>query len=530
MSKRAIVVGAGHNGLVAAFYLARSGAAVDVYEAQSTIGGACKSEELFPGYNFSTCASWLGWWLPKIVEDMRLLERGITVGGADTRSRIFEHGQSFVWWQDEDRLISEIGRYSRRDATSWSDWEGMWDASVDLLGPWLLSRPPSLRELLAHADSLGKAELLSVLLTTSIAELSDQFFESPEMRACVETTHDVGSMHDHGSALVRALALAMRKYSPSGWLPPSGYVRGGMGEVTRAMRDAAVEHGANIYVNSPVEEIVVSGGRAVGVRLASGELCEADAVLSGTDPVRTFLRLVGADKLAPTFRRKLEALRTDIAPMKLHCALSGLPEWTAFEGTEIPFQGLMSINPSRAYYERAWDDARHARLPEAPILTAMTPSYWDDTLAPPGDHTMSFWSLFAPPRLQEGTWSARRGEMTERMLGVIERHAPDFRRHLLDVQLLTPQDLEERVLLTDGNIHHVDISPSQMLWQRPLSELAQYSSPIAGLYLCGAGQHPYGEVSGGPGHNAAHVVLEEWGAIPPGTWQEIFRFRRERAG
>ena len=182
-----------------------------------------------------------------------------------------------------------------------------------------------------------------------------------------------------------------------------------------------------------------------------------------------------------------------------------------FEGSDLPGSYELVICPDRAYHERAWDDARHGRLPRAPYMTLRTPSAWDDTLAPPGKHTVSFWILFAPVHLKKGSWPARREEMAERLLRLVDQYSPNFRRATLDYVLFTPYDLEQRVLLTDGNIHHVDISPSQMLWQRPLPELAHYRTPVNKLYLCGAGMHPYGEVSGAPGHNAAHAILSDWG-------------------
>jgi phytoene dehydrogenase-like protein len=302
---------------------------------------------------------------------------------------------------------------------------------------------------------------------------------------------------------------------------PEGYVRGGMGTVTQTMARAAREEGVAIRTTSPVRRILVEGGRAVGVELADGEQLGAAAVVSNADPKRTFLTLIDSSHLAPTFLERIRGLRTDVAPLKFHCALSEAPEYYVFEGTDLAGKGIFIICPTRAYHERAWDVARHGHLPEAPFMALMMPTSVDDTVAPRGHHTVSFWILFAPVRLRNGTWPDRRAEMAERLLKQMDKYSPNFRRALVDYVLFTPWDLEQRVLLTDGNIHHVDITPSQMLWQRPLPELARYRAPLPGLYMCGAGQHPYGEVSGGPGHNAAHAVLEDLGAIEPEAWQEI---------
>jgi phytoene dehydrogenase-like protein len=514
------IVGAGHNGLIAAFYLARAGLAVGVFEAQETVGGACKTEELIPGYRFSTCANYAAWLRARVVEDMELFARGLEIGGGSPPSRILEGNRPFTWWNDPARLSAEIRCHARADVNGWDEWTAMWRRAAGLLGPHLLSYPPTPEQLLARASQIGCVELLRTLMTTSLGELADRFFESAALRSAITSPHDIGSVWDHGSALAMALATAVRSYSETGTSMPEGYVRGGMGRITEVMRQAAEEAGARVRCGSVVRQIQVEGTKVGGVTLESGEQVPAAVVLSNADPKRTFLTLVDRSAFNPRFLKRIHGLRTDIAPLKFHAAVSTLPEWSAFEGSQLPSLGPLTINPSRQHFEEAWDAARHGRLPTAPYMVAMTPSVWDDSLAPSGHHTVSFWILFAPVRLARGTWAERKGEMTERLLTFIDRYSPNFRTALVDCVLLTPWDLEQRVLLTDGNIHHVDIRPSQMLCQRPLPELAHYRTPIRGLYLCGAGQHPYGEVSGGPGHNAAHAVLEDLDYLASETWQQ----------
>ena len=475
----AIVVGGGHNGLTTAFYLARAGVGVTVLEAQDTVGGACKTEELVSGYRFSTCASYLWWLRARVAGDMRLFERGLVVQGGN-RSRILEGNRPFIWWSDEDELKAEIARFSSHDANQWAEWNSIWKRAAELLGPFLLSYPPTIPELFAAAEQRGLGALLGTLLTNCMAELADRYFESPEMRSSINAPHDIGSLWDHGSALAKAVASAMEMYSESGISMPNGYVRGGMGRLTELMRQAAEEAGANIRTGARVEQIKVEQGRVVGIELTTGEQMFADLVISNADPKRTLLQLVDPSDLPISFIERLKAVRTDIAPLKFHCALTQLPEWFAFEGSDAPTLGPLTIKPSRAHHERAWDDARQGRLPEAPYMVAMTPSKWDPSLAPPGHHTVSFWILFAPVRLANGTWPGRRDEMTERLLQQIDLYSPNFRKALVDCVLLTPTDLEQRVLLTDGKIHHVDMVPSQMFWQRPLAELSRYRAPIRG--------------------------------------------------
>lgn len=520
MERDVVIVGAGHNGLVAAFYLARAGFSVEIVEARGIIGGACTTQELIPGYRFSPCAHWVGWWRPKVVADMQLLQRGIEVIEPELRTRILPGNRPFVQWRDDARFQDEIARFSSADAMAWPHWRQFWATAKDIIGPYLLSYPPTLAELLERARTLGAEDVFSTMLTTSLAELADRFFESDTMRGNISVPHDMGSVYDRGTGLTTALATAMTGYSETGASLPSGYIRGGMGRLTEVMADLVREQGVTIRTHCPVQRILVEHGKAVGVELADGERLGARLVISNADPKRTFQRLIEPAELSADFRSKIDALRTDVAPLKFLCALSELPEYVAFPDSDLPQRGPLVISPDRAYQERAWDDARHGRLPEAPLMAVNMPSVWDETLAPPGCHTASFWILFAPVHLAEGTWPERREEMAERLLTQLAIYSPNFRRALVDYVLYTPWDLEQEVLLTNGNIHHVDITPSQMFWQRPMPELARYRAPIGGLYLCGAGQHPYGEVSGAPGHNAAHAILEDLGAIEPGSWEQ----------
>jgi phytoene dehydrogenase-like protein len=509
------IVGAGHNGLVCAFYLAQAGLRVAVFEAKETVGGACKTEELIDGYQFSTCANWVGWWRPKIIQDMRLMDRGLQIGGADVWSRVLPDGRGFTWWPEEDALVQEIARFSKADAERWREWRSLWDDVCGQLGPWLLSLPPSWEDIAKAAGDDG--DRVATLRGRSAAEVIDAHFTSEVMRSGIVAPHDVGSLYEPGSAVLMALAEAMRHFSETGKPAPSGYVRGGMGKITEAMRAAAAEAGAVVFTAAPVDHVLVADGRTAGVALAGGEIVAAERVVLGCD-IGSTIRLLG-DALDDGLRGRLASLRTIVAPLKLHCALSGLPEWRAFPGSDLPYRGPLNLCRSRDQSEDAWRAATQGELPRDPFMNVMTPSFWDESIAPAGCHTLSVWSLYAPVRPSVGTWESRREEMLELMLASIEREAPDFRDHLVDAVLLTPADLETRVGLSRGNIHHIDLSPEQIFAQRPLPELANYRFPIDGLYGCGSAHHPYGEVSGAPGHNAAHAILEDMGMVDA-SWQQ----------
>ncbi len=518
MDYDAIIIGAGHNGLVAAFYLAQAGLSILVVEAREVIGGCCVTEELIPGFRFSTCAN-LVWALrPKIIRDMRLYERGLTV---DTRQmlRLLPDGRylysgrlaSAAPGEELTALQRQIADFSAVDAAAFPAWQEFLGRLTRLFGPYLLRQPPHLHEIYANCDDPADRQALDMVLTNSAAGLADHFFES-EMLRDVGVAADIGDIHDIGTGLLFALTTALGTYSETGQQVPNGYVRGGMGQVTALMAEAAQEYGAQIRCGCAVARILIEGGRAQGVELTSGEHIPARLVISDVDPKRTFLRLIPPGQLDDRFIRRVRGLQTNVAAgLKLHCALSEAPEYRIAAGLNEQqlCEATLIIAPNRAYREAAWRVASRGGLPDQPLIAGFMPSVYDPSLAPPGHYTWSAYVTWAPVRLQQGTWDERKEEMAERLFTVMAGYAPNFRRAVSDYVLLTPADLEARMYLTDGNIHHVDAIPSQLLWQRPLAEVSQYRTPLERLYLCGAGMHPWGEVSGAPGHNAAHAILAD---------------------
>lgn len=499
------LVGAGHNALVAAFYLARAGLRVELFEAKELVGGACKTEELIPGYRFSTCANVLAYLRPKVIRDMRLVERGLRTFGLQNHATLTGRGA------DQTAKIVPDGTSESIDRSVIDAWGAYWSQAAELLGPYLLSYPPSAAELRAHAARIGKADFLDDIVNRSLERIALERFGSRDLLDSILPPFDIGRLDDPRSSFMNAMSVAAMTYAEPGLSTMLGYVEGGMGRVTELMADAAREAGAQITLGAPVERIVVAEGQATGLELAGGAVVGSRVVVSGADIRRTFSRLLAGVPDLDDVRSSVAALSARVAPLKLHVALSGLPDFGRGVTDSI------ALNADRTTVEAAWEDSERGRPPTNPYMHVMIPSVQDPALAPPGHHTMSVWALYAPVTLAESSWPREREAMADRMLEIIARSSPDFASLVVDRFLLTPYDLEERVLLTGGQIHHVDLIPEQLLSHRPLPELARYRTPVSGLYLCGAGQHPYGEVTGAPGHNAAHAILEDLELVESGS-------------
>jgi len=504
----AVVVGGGHNGLVAATYLARGGLRVLVLERRPFVGGACVTEELFPGYRLSSCSYICHLLQETVVRDLDLPRHGFEVFPLEpARFHPFPDGRFLRVWDDHARTAAEIERYSKRDALAYGRWMALWERAAALLHPYFLAPAPTYAEMAARVRGTPDEELLETLLTRPMWDLVHEYFESDLMRAHTLNAQDVGDPRAAGSALGYAYIKVNLRSAPE----TVGIVRGGMGGITQAMARAAREAGVTIREGAEVARIETRGGRATGVVLADGTAIPAGLVVSNADPKRTFLRLVPPDALPGEFRDRIAGLSTRAAYLKFHAALRELPDFSGFLGPGFDPRTLAQVKicPSTDAFLAAWQDAQAGRPPRAPLMEVQIPSVYDRTMAPPGHHVVSIWALWAPVRLVDGSWETRRQETGERMIDALTEYAPNFRRALVDWMLLTPPDIEARVGLTDGNIRHLDLIPAQLFGRRPLPGWAGYRTPLAGLYLCGAGTHPGGEVTGAPGHNAARAILQD---------------------
>ena len=512
MSYSAIIVGAGHNGLVAANYLAKAGGRVLVLERRDFVGGACITEELFPDFRVSSCSYICHMLQGKVIDDLELRKHGLAIHPVNPyRFQPFPSGNYMLRWHDEQSNTEELKRLSPGDVEGYGRFQDFMRRAATILHRYFLESPPTLAQVTDDVRGTPEEAVWERLLTGNMRDLVEEHFESPEVRATFIDAEDAGDTRAPGSILSVA-------YNDTDMFTEDrnfGIPHGGMGGITQAMARAAESVGAEIRTNAVVDRILVRDGRAVGVELADGERIEADVVLSNADPKRTFLSLVDENDVAPEVVRSVRRLKTDVSYLKFHAALDELPDFTHYLGDRYDENFLVQVRicPSVEYFQQSADDARAGKPSSAPVMHIQIPSVLDKSLTPEGKHVMSIWVLYAPVRPREGTWDDLREQTGEQLIDVIEEYAPNFRKSVREWELFTPQELEERVGLTDGNIRHLDITSAQIFSNRPSNLFDGYRTPIENLYLCGAGTHPGGEVTGAPGHNAAHEVLRDWEEI-----------------
>jgi phytoene dehydrogenase-like protein len=504
----AVIVGAGHNGLVAGTYLARAGLRVLLAERRDIIGGACVTEELFPGYRMSSCSYICHLLQEKVINDLELRQHGFEVYHLEPgRFHPFPDGRYLVNWEDHHQTAEEISRYSSHDAQAYLEWSHFWERAGKLLHRYFLTPPPTYAEIMEQVRGTEDEALVETLLTRSMLDLVEDYFETDIVRAHTLSVQDIGDPRAPGSPLCYAYIKVNLFSAPD----TVGIVKGGMGGITQAMARSAQAAGVEIRSEAEVAQIRVENREACGVVLANGEEIRSRVTISNADPKRTFLSLLPGDTLEPDFKRQVERLSTNASYLKFHAALNELPDFSHYLGAHFDphYLAQVKICPSVDYFEQSWRDAQSGRPSGAPMMEVQIPSVYDPTLCQPGHHVVSIWVLYAPSRLREGSWEGKRQEVGEHLIDTLTAYAPNFRRALVDWTLFTPPDLEQRVGLTDGNIRHLDIIPHQMFARRPLPGWAQYRTPIPQLYLCGAGTHPGGEVTGAPGHNAAQAILAD---------------------
>ncbi len=517
-----IVIGAGHNGLTAACYLARAGRKVLVLERRPVVGGACVTEEIFPGYKVSTAAYVNSLFRKEIVRDLRLAEFGYEALERDPSSFTpFPDGSHLFLGPDGAMNRREIAKFSVRDAENYPKYEALLGRVAEAVEPLLAERPPNLlrpglRDLWALFRLNRRWRRLGAtageamdILTAPARALLDRWFESERLKATLATDAVIGATASPSTTGTAYVLFHHVMGETNGKRGVWSYMRGGMGGLTQALASAARALGVVIRTEAEVARIVVKGGMVLGVILADGEEHRAAVVASNADAHVTFDRLVGDRLLPPSFAEGVHRISYDSASLKINAALSELPDFTACRGTTPGPQhrGTVHICPDMDYLERAYDDSKYGRPSARPILECTFPSAVDPTVAPPGKHLMSMFVQYAPYKLREGCWDDVRESFADRCFDLLNEYAPNFKRSVLARQVLAPPDIERVFGLTGGNIFQGAMTPGQLFSLRPVLGYAGYRTPIRGLYLCGPAAHPGGGVIGAAGRNAAREIL-----------------------
>jgi len=511
------IVGGGHNGLVAAAYLARAGRRVVVLERRSQVGGAAATEEIAPGFRASTAADFCGLLRPEIVRDLGLAARGLGLIPVDPELvALGDDGDTLTLFRDLPRTAEGLRTHSTADAAAYPRFLKMLVQLAAVMDPLLLRTPPdlsgvglgeqafflrrALRLRKLGKDAMGQALRLPPM---SLHQLLREWFETDLLRATLAFGALLGSFRGPRSpgTAFGLLHGALAYVNGGSW----ALVRGGMGQLAAALADAARASGATIRTDAEVRRILVEDGRAVGVELASGERVPARAVASNADPQRTFLRLVDPAELEPSFVSAIRAYRATGVLTKMNLALDALPRFAPAADGRPPVHTRLA--PSLDYVERAYDDAKYGRASDEPVLDIILPTLEDSGLAPPGKHVMGVLVQYTPYGLRRGDWDKAREKLGEKVLDRLEEAFPGLRPSIVGREILTPPDLEARFGLTGGHVYHGEMSLDQQFLLRPVPGWGRYRTPIDGLWLCGSGAHPGGGVTGAPGYNAAREIL-----------------------
>lgn len=504
-----IVVGGGHNGLVCAAYLAKAGLDVLVLERREVLGGACATEELFPGYRISTCAYVAYILQDKVVADLELRKHGYKVHPLPMK-RLFPYpdGRHIAFWNDTERTCREISAvFSATDAQGYAAIQEFWHRCAILFDRFFLSEPPTLDELQYQVRGTDDEALLDRLLHGTLPDLIDELFQSDEVKAAVISHVMAANGLDEPGLL---LAYAATKPNMLVDASNQGIVVGGMGAISECIARSAESVGATVRCRTEVRRILVEAGRACGVELVGGRVIRSDLVVSNADPKLTFLGLVGDTHLDTDVADSVRGLETSHATVKFHAAVHEHPDLSRYLGVGFDPKMIttIGIGPSTEYFRQSIQDARNGVVTSCPVIDVQVPTVYDQTVAPEGKHIVSMWVRFMPVKPKGTTWDERREDLGEQLVDVLTEYAPNFRRSLIDWVVFTPSDIERRVGMTDGNFRHTDHVAGQILAHR-LFDRGGHRAPIPGLYMCGAGTHPGGDVSGAPGHNAAHAILAD---------------------
>jgi phytoene dehydrogenase-like protein len=524
----AIVVGAGHNGLTTAFYLAKSRLRTLVLEQRDIVGGCAVTEEIdpekAPGCRVSTASYMASMLRPEVIRDMALGLHGLKMIAADPSVQIaLPEGRVLPWWSDERKLHVELCRFSRKDADAFFELDRELKSLARYLQPFFLEPPPQT----AARGLAGLLELIRVgrrfrglngraiselvtFLTGSLDQFLGRYFESDEIKRLVLANNLYGK---HGGPADPGSAMGLLFHLLSGGDDDkqgfTGHVIGGMGAITQAMAAACEEAGVEIRTGAEVERIESTDGRVSGVRLPGGEVIEAGIVASNADPKRTFLKLVDPEQLDGDFRRQVQSIHMDGPAAKVNLVLNEEPRVNGMPADAPLLQKMLfTLVPTFEQAQRCYNASQLGELEPELWVDCVWASAIDPELATPGHHVLTTFVQYLPFQPASGSWDQHREWLGNRVIEIIGRYAPNVPAAVVGRDVITPLDLERRFGITEGNIFHGDIRLDQLFFMRPLPGWAHYKTPIEGLYLCGAGTHPGGGVTGAPGYNAARAILK----------------------
>ncbi|ESY30981.1 amine oxidase [Mesorhizobium sp. LNJC384A00] len=519
----AIIVGAGHNGLVNACYLAKAGLSVLVIEKNDWVGGAATSRSHYPGFVYSNCSYVCSLLRPEIIRDLNLPRHGLQILPFEGGAVLTQDGDALASYRNHDAHRRELERFSLKDAEAYERYAADLIRQCRFIQPMLMRTPPdptSLRprdvsELLyvgKKLHDLTEREMCDMMRfwTMSISDFLDEYFETEVLKAKLSVSGIIGTALGPMSPGTAYVLLHHYMGEVDGTIGAWGYARGGMGAITQALAQSLQSYGGEIRLNAGLDKFLVRGGHTVGVVLENGEEVRSRIVVSNMDAKRTFLKHVDEKELPDTFLKKVRNYKIRGSSGKLNIALDGLPTFRALPKGSPCIKGDLHFTDTVERMERAYDDWKAGKWSADPIIDLMIPTTVDPTMAPPGKHFMSCFVQYCPPKVEGRDWTdADRDAFAETVVSQIADYSDDFRSKILHMEVRTPREIEAEVGLTEGNIFQGELTFDQILFNRPIPGYAQYRAPIAGLYMCGSSTHPGGGVMGAPGRNAAKEILSD---------------------
>lgn len=505
-----IVIGAGHNGLVTANYLARFGKRVLVLEARDVVGGASVTEELIPGAKWSSCAFIADMINPKVVADLELKKFGFHMYSPSTMGfALFPDGRHLFLHKRVADTLRGLERHSKADARNFLEWGARLRRFGDYMRPWLLSAPPTREHIRAEFERNGELDLFHDFFESSTSQLMSRYFENDLIKGFL-TFYGMVSVHAGPSTPGTSYVFGHHSSGDfDGEFGVWGYVRGGMGGFTQALADSARYYGVHIRTSSRVARVVTSGGAVTGVALANGDEFGAPIVVSNADPLRSMIGFLDSDVLDPGLRRRISEIDQRGSMARIHLLIDELPHYIGQPaGLGPQHLGHQMLGASVDNFEKAWVAEQQGVIADDYAIEAVIQSATDPTLAPRGRHTLTLGVQQLPGELStDGGWAAAKEKWADQIVDRLCDYAPNLKNHILDRYVITPKDLEDDWSLTGGNIFHAAMFDDQLFSGRPLPELSEYRTPVSGYYLCGAGTHPGGGVMGANGHNSAFAIL-----------------------